>query len=283
MAMSGSGDCHRNCQVVLRVCATSLMLAAGSSARADDSLIEARGQVSLGSFLNNSELKIRVDGESSEGTRVDWGNTFGDDEETRFRLDGIWRVSDRHHVRVLYTDYSRNQTETIEQDIEWQGDTIPVDALVHGKQSFSVFEAAYEYAFVHSDKYELAGSIGFHYTSFEASLRADVSAPGGGTVSLGGPAKVDAPLPVIGAHGMWRIGGNFYLDAQAQFFSLSFDSYDGNIINYRAAFTWQPKRSIGIGLGYDQFTIDVDIDKAKFAGSMDWTYSGPQAFFNLSF
>ena len=174
MARSGSGDCHRNCRVLSYVCATSLMLAAGSSARADDSLIEARGQVSLGSFLNNSELKIRVDGESSEGTRVDWDNTFGDDEVTRFRLDGLWRVSDRHHVRVLYTDYSRNRTETIEQDIEWQGDTIPVDALVHGKQSFSILEAAYEYAFVHSDKYELAGSIGFHYTSFEASLRASL-------------------------------------------------------------------------------------------------------------
>ena len=137
----------------------------------------------------------------------------------------------------------------------------------HGKQSFTIFEAAYEYAFVRSDKYELAGSIGLHYTSFEATLRADVPAPGGGgTVSLGGPAKVDAPLPVVGAHGMWRMGGNFYLDAQAQFFALSFDGYDGNIVNYRAAFTWQPKRSVGIGLGYDNFTIDVDVDKANFDG-----------------
>ena len=283
MTRSGSGDCHRNRRVLMRVCAMSLMLAAGSATGADDSLIEARGQVSLGSFLNNSELKIRVDGESSEGTRVDWDNTFGEDDVTRFRLDGLWRVSDRHHVRVLYTDYSSSQTETIEQDIEWQGDTIPLGAEVHGKQSFTIFEAAYEYAFVHSDKYELAGSIGLHYTSFEAALRAEMPAPGGGTVSLGGPAKVDAPLPVVGAHGMWRIGGNFYLDAQAQFFALSFDEYDGNIINYRAAFTWQPKRSVGIGLGYDHFTIDVDVDEANFMGSMDWTYSGPQAFFNLSF
>ena len=284
MSRSGNGDCHRNCRVLLRVCAMALVLGAGSAARADDSLIDARGQVSLGSFLNNSELKIRVDGESSEGTRVDWGNTFGDEDVTRFRLDGLWRVNDRHHVRVLFTDYSSSQTETIEQDIEWQGDTFPIGAEVHGKQSFTIIEAAYEYAFIRSDSYELAGSIGLHYTTFEATLRADVPAPGGGgTVSLGGPAKVDAPLPVVGAHGMWRMSGNFYFDAQAQFFKLSFDGYDGNIVNYRAAFTWQPKRSVGIGLGYDNFTIDMDVDKANFEGSMDWTYSGPQAFFNLSF
>ena len=190
MARFGSGDCHRNCRVLSYVGVTWLMLAAGSAARADDSLIESRGQISLGSFLNSSELKIRVDGESSEGTRVDWDNTFGDEDVTRFRLDGIWRVNDRHHVRVLYTDYSSRQTETIDREIEWQGDTIPIGAEVDGKQSFTIFEAAYEYAFVHSDKYELAGSIGLHYTSFDASLRADLPAPGGsGTVSLGGPAK----------------------------------------------------------------------------------------------
>ena len=144
MARFGSGDCHRNCRVLSHVCATWLMLASGSAARADDNLIEARGQVSLGSFLNSSELKIRVDGESSEGTRVDWGNTFGDEDVTRLRLDGIWRVNDRHHVRVLYTDYSSRQTETIAHEIEWQGDTIPVDAQVQGKRSFTIFEAAYE-------------------------------------------------------------------------------------------------------------------------------------------
>ena len=134
MCRPESGDCDRNRRVLLCVCATLLLLAAGTSARAEDSLIEARGQVSLGSFLNNSELKIRVDGESSEGTRVDCDNTFGDEDVTRFRLDGLWRVNDRHHVRVLYTDYSSQQTETIDHEIEWQGDTIPVDAQVRGKQ-----------------------------------------------------------------------------------------------------------------------------------------------------
>jgi hypothetical protein len=97
------------------------------------------------------------------------------------------------------------------------------------------------------------------------------------------PASVDAPLPVIGLRGMWRIGGNFYVDAQAQYFALSFDDFDGSIVNYRAAFIWQPSKYVGIGLGYDSFTIDVDVEKDRFTGSMDWTYEGPQAFFNVSF
>lgn len=271
---------------ILSVCGAVAMWAGIPAAQADDfNLIEQKGQVSLGTFLNNSEMKIQVDGEGQEGTEFDWGTEFGDKDVTRFRLDGIWRINERHHVRVMYTDYQHNRSETIDREIDWQDDTFPISTLVRAEQSFEIIEAAYEYAFIHSDKYEFAASAGLHYTKLEASLRADVAAPGGGggTVEIGGPASVDAPLPVIGARGMWRMGGDFYLDAQAQFFALSFDDFDGSIINYRAAVTWQPKKYLGIGAGYDSFQIDVDVEKDRFTGSMDWTYSGPQVFFNIAF
>jgi hypothetical protein len=54
-------------------------------------------------------------------------------------------------------------------------------------------------------------------------------------------------------------------------------------MNYRAAVVWQPKKWVGIGLGYDSFNVDVDIDKDSFHGSLDWTYEGPQLFYNVSF
>ena len=79
------------------------------------------------------------------------------------------------------------------------------------------------------------------------------------------------------------MGHNFYLDAYAQYFALSIDNIDGSIVNYRAAVIWQPKKWVGLGIGYDNFNIDVDISKPRFDGSLDWTYSGPQAFFNVSF
>ncbi len=269
---------------ILCVCGAIAMWAGIPAAQADDfNLIKQKGQVSLGAFTNNSEVDVQVDGDTSNGTPVDWDRTFGDKDVTRLRLDGIWRFNERHHLRMMYTDYSREVNETIEEEIVWDDDVIPVNATVRAEQKFSIIEASYEYAFMSSDKFELAGSIGLHYTDFEVSLRADVPASGGGTVSIGGPASVDAPLPVLGARTMWRMGGNFYLDAQAQFFAISFDEFDGTITNFRAAVIWQPKKYLGIGAGFDNFKIDVDVEKDTFTGDMDWTYSGPQVFFNFSF
>jgi hypothetical protein len=271
---------------ILSVCGAIAMWAGIPAAQAEDiNLIKERGQVSLGTFLNNSDFKIRVDGETTTGDQVDWDNTFGDADVTRFRLDGLWRINDRHHIRFMYTDFSHTSTRTIDEEINWQDDVFPVNAEVTAGNSFEIIEAAYEYAFMHSENYELAGSAGLHYTTLSLFLKADVAAPGGGggTVEIGGPASVDLPLPVIGLHGMWRMGGNFYLDAHAQYFALAIDNVDGSIVNYRAAFIWQPKKYLGVGIGYDSFNIDVDISKPRFDGSLDWTYAGPQAFFNVSF
>jgi opacity protein-like surface antigen len=271
---------------LLGICSATLVLAVVHAAQAEDfNLIQETGQVSLGVFTNDSEIKIRVDAEGQEGTVIDWGRTVGDSGDvTRFRLDGLWRFNPRHHLRVMYTDYSSNESRTIEDDIVWQGETFPASATVRSELGFEVIEAAYEYGFIHSEKYELAASIGLHYTRFEASLRATVDlGGGGGAVEIGGPASVDAPLPVVGVRGMWRMGGDFYLDAQAQYFALSFDNLDGSIVNYRAAVIWQPRKYIGIGAGYDNFQIDVDVEKENLAGALDWTYSGPQVFFNVSF
>ena len=286
MNNSSQGAWNNKRHLILASSAASLLWAAIPTVQAEEiNLIQERGQVSLGTFLNNSDLKIRVDGETTTGDNVDWDNTFGDKDVTRFRLDGLWRISDRHHMRFMYTDYSRTRTETIDQEINWQDDVFPVNAVVTGGTSFEIIEAAYEYAFMREENYELAGSAGLHYTTLSATLKADVAAPGGGggTVEIGGPASVDMPLPVIGLHGMWRMGGNFYLDAHAQYFALSIDNIDGSIVNYRAAFIWQPKKYLGLGLGYDSFKIDVDVSKPRFTGSMDWTYAGPQAFINFSF
>jgi hypothetical protein len=259
---------------------------AAAPAQADDvDLLQTSGYVSLGTFLNGSSLRIRLDGEAGEtGTDVDWGDSFGDDDVSRFRLDGLWRFADRHHLRFLYTDYSRSKTATLDEDIEWGGETIPVDAEVRAKLGFEIIELAYEYAFLKRENYELAAGIGLHYTTFDASLRASVEGPnGGGTEERGGTASVDAPLPVIGLHGLLNIGRNIYLDAHAQFFALSIDDLDGDIINYRVALLWQPKKYFGLGVGYDYFEIDVDSEKNSFRGSMEWEYSGPQVFVNFAF
>jgi len=273
---------------LMRLFAGSALLAmcAGQAAAEDTKLTQQPFQISLGSFTNASEIKIRADGENLEdGTEFNWGDTLGDVEGTTFRLDSYWRINDRHHIRFMYTENSSNRAKTLDRDIEWNGQLIPVDASVKSEFGFYVVEVAYEYDFSKREDRELVLSAGLHYTAFSAELIGRYATPGGGggTTTVGSEAKLGAPLPVLGARGMWNLGGNWWLDGQVQFFQIAFGDVDGSILNYRAAVIWQPKQWLGLGAGYDSFGIDVDVEGDHLSGSLDWTYSGPQLFFNFAF
>src|SRR5688572_4679576 len=95
---------------LLRLIAGGALIAiAGHAAAEDSDLTQQQFQISLGTFTNESKLTIRADGEFDEGTTVDWGDTFGDVDDTRGRLDAYWRINDRHHIRFLYTDNSNTR------------------------------------------------------------------------------------------------------------------------------------------------------------------------------
>ena len=256
----------------------------GPSGTAPIDLITGRGFVSVGTFANSTALDIRLDPSTNlPGTEIDWDQRFDLQNSKRFRMDAVWRFSPKHHLRLLYTDYSQTDRTTLDTEVQWGDDIFPVNAQVTGTLGFEVIEAAYEYAFVSSERAEVAGSIGLHYTTLEARLAATVTSPTTGARTIGGPRSVEAPLPVIGVRGMLRLGEKVYLDAQAQYFSLAIDDIKGSLYNYRAALVWQPTRRVGVGLGYDAFGVDVDLRQDDFRGKVDWVYRGPQAFVTVAF
>ncbi|MBP9592793.1 MAG: hypothetical protein KBE42_12010, partial [Steroidobacteraceae bacterium] len=134
------------------------------------------------------------------------------------------------------------------------------------------------------ENYEVSGSFGLHYTELELTMSAKAESSGGTlTRDISQSGNIGAPLPVIGLRGQWALPYNLWIDAGAQYFQISIDEYDGNLTDLRATITWQPKTWLGIGLGYNQFSVDVDVEKDRFNGSLDWTYKGPMLFYSASF
>lgn len=274
-------------QGALGLAVATLLAAVGIAqpAAADDTnLITSKGYASLGTFSNESDLTVRLDGSAGDGTDVDWNQTFGNIDDMVFRLDGLWRFTEKHHLRMMYTDFSREREATLEEDIDWGDDTILAGSTLGAEFGFSIIEGAYEYALKHDENLELALSAGLHWVSTDFKLRYKILTPGS-TVedTVGRDSSTDLPLPVFGGRALWHMGHDFYLDATVQWFALSIDEYDGDLINYRAAVIWQPKKWIGVGIGYDSFDVNLDIDKDKFKGSVEWTYQGPQIFYNVNF
>ncbi len=246
-------------------------------------LLEDPFQVSLGTYIVSANTTIRLDATNEDtGTTVDWDRVVGGGDASRFRLEGAWRFGERHKLRAMWFDYSRSRTEALDREIEWGDEVVPLSAEATAKTQFSIYEVAYEYAFLKRETLELTGTAGIHWTQYKAELSATVNGASG-TREASDSAKLNAPLPVVGVRGLWRIHRNFWLDGAVQYFALQYDIYDGSILDARIAVLWQPSKWVGIGLGYNRFDVDVDLDDNDFRGSLDWVYDGPQLFYQVSF
>lgn len=261
------------------------LLAATHSFAADaPNLLDDTLNVAIGTFAIRTDTRLRVDGSLTDlGTPIDWEETFGKGDANRLRVDAYWRFAERHKLRALVFDSRVKRSVTLDEQIEFDGELFPVNAKVDSEFGFSVYELAYEYALVRRDRHELAASIGVHYTDIKASLAGTVSTPGGvASGSTRRDASVGAPLPVVGLRGTWGLPGNLWLGASAQYFKLSVGDYSGNLQDLRIALHWQPKRWLGLGVGYNRFALDVDATANDFTGTLDWVYEGPIIFYNLS-
>jgi hypothetical protein len=263
-----------------------LLLATGSAQAAGENadLLNDPFSLSLGTFIVGTDTKLQVNGDQI-GDEIDLEQTFGQPDRNRFRADGYWRFADRHKLRFLWFDWRATRSRRIKEDFIFEDVLYEADATLELKNNFSVYELAYEYAFLRRDNFELTGTIGVHYTEFAVELRAklDVNGEPAGQGERKSSADLGAPLPVIGARLLWNIGGDFWLDGSAQYFALSYGEYDGNLQDYRVGVSWQPRKWLGVGLGFNAFDVNVDVDKDRFNGSLDWSYYGPMIYYTASF
>lgn len=249
--------------------------------------LDAKFIIDAGMFFMSTDMRVRVDGDTTEqvGTDVNYDDTFGIGDFDRFRIEGSWRIAPRHLIHAMYFQNNRHAQRELNEEVNFGDETFPVGVTVNARSDLTVAQLSYEYAFLRRDSYELAGGIGVHYVDMGLGLDATVEGQGG-TVSrsLDADASTQAPLPVLGVRGLWRLPHNLYLSAQLQYFYIEFDPYKGSLTDLKASLVWQFSDHVGIGVGYNDFGFSFDIeDQHDFDGRLRWDYGGAIAFATVMF
>jgi hypothetical protein len=252
-------------------------------------LLDNRFVVNLGGFVFETETTARLDGSSTTNPDIDFDRTFGKPSDARrLRADALWRITPRHHLRFMYFDNSIDRARALDETITWGDATFRAGATVQSQTEFKIAELAYEYAFVRQPTYEVAGSLGVHYTELSMQMSGVGSiTDANGNVSQASftteKSDLSVPLPVIGLRAGWVVAPHWYVDAQGQIFKVKIDSYDARVSDLRVGATWMFVPNFGVGLGYNRFATTVDADKESFNGRAKFGYSGLQLFVSGTF
>lgn len=275
---------HRLPIPCLLISCAGLIASAPLLAADDRGLLDDRFTISLGTFLLGTDTTLSLNGTAGTvGGEVNLEQDLGLRSSDRFRVDANWRISGRHHLRAMYFDYGNSRSKTLERELEIGDTTYPVNVTVEAGLSTTIYELAYEYAFLEREKWELLGSVGAHVARFSFRISGNGNVGGQPVNARTEAASATAPLPVVGLRYIWRFAPKWYLEAQGQYFTVSIDDVDGEIIDLRAGVNWMITDHFGIGAGWNRFSTDVDVSKARFNGSLDWRYSGAQIYLTASF
>ena len=263
------------------------LLLATATAQADspaEDLLKDRFNVDLGTFVVGSDLNGSLRGSANTNNQnIDFNKQFGTNaDQTRWRADVLWRITQRQHLRFMYFSNDIKRTRTIDQDLAWGDYTFVAGGQVTAEQKFSVYELSYEFAFLRADNYEVVASGGIHYDDLTVTLSGNatltVDTPTGPvqqpTTFTTKQSSVPVPLPVLGVRGDWAVSDHVYLDGSLQVFKLSYQGIDGNWSDFRAGAAWMFNHHFGIGVGYDRFATHVDLNKGSFNGRLNVGYSG---------
>jgi hypothetical protein len=256
-----------------------LVLVLVCGAAGADSL-DDKWSVSLGAFLLTTDTTVRVDTATTRGTPIDLEDDLGLGNRTSFRADGYWRFTRRQKLRFMFFDEARSSERTISEQIVFKGETYPVNSQVSTRFDTVIAEAAYEYAFLEGEHYELSASGGLHDLSFRLSLAA-----AGSNAKFSGAERADAngPLPVFGLHYLWQFTPQLNLDAMVQLFKIKIDPFEGDLEDYTLSLVYMPWKNFGAGAGWNEFITHLNVDSSSFDGHLSWRYGGARLFFRLSF
>lgn len=256
----------------------------GTRTTPSEGVLTDRFVASLGTFIVNTDVTAELNGTTVKDPAVNFNDTLGvGGDFTRARFDFLWRINPRHHIRFLVFKNESTFNHVIDRSVEWGDYTFQANGNVKTEFNFDVYELGYEYAFMRGPTYEVGATAGVHLLDMKIALsgNATFTDSSGHTGSASYSTKesnLPAPLPVVGLRAGWSVAPNWYLEAQAQIFKFDYEGFNGNWSDLRAGVTWMFSRHFGVGAGYNRFNVNVDVNREKYNGSVDLSYSGAQLF-----
>lgn len=241
---------------------------------------EERVRLSLGVVHLSNTTSLQLDSSTGvPGTPVNAEDQFGlDKSDYEAKIQAMVRVGERHTLRFDYFSLDRSGSATITQPIVFRDVVLqPGDPLL-SDLSIRTFSISYGYSFLHSDKYEVAATIGVNDTDISARARVLTQAR-----HVDQTEDQAGPFPTVGLDASYVVSKRFYVDGRAQYMKVRVDDLDGSLGIYELDGLYRLRPNISFALGYTMLRASLISAQVKQAGFFNFNSKGPEFFVRIAF
>jgi hypothetical protein len=252
------------------------------AARAEDYLspTEDRVRFSLGVIRTTSNTNLQLDSSTGViGTPVNAEQEFGlDKTDYEPKIQATVRVAERHRLRFDYFYLDRSGNSTITQPIIFRDVILQTGDPVNSTMSIRTLSLTYEYSFLHTEKYEVAATLGV--TDADLSARARVSTP---TRHVDQSEDQAGPFPTAGLDATYVISKRFYLDGRGEYLKVNIDNIDGSLGFFEFDALYRLRPNVSFALGYNLVRAHITSTQSNQSGFFDFNTNGPEFFVRVAF
>jgi hypothetical protein len=244
---------------------------------------DERIRLSLGAMHLSSATALQVNSSAGvPGTRIDGEHTFGlDKSDFEPKFQAVVRVAKRHRLSFDYftldrtgnTTLAAGTTPIVFRNVVFQ----PGDPL-QTKLSLRTFGITYGYSFWHSEKLEIAGTLGVHDTDVSAIAKVQTQ-----TRHVIQTDDQAGPVPTLGIDATWVASKRFYFDGRAQYLNVHVHNYEGSLGIYELDALYRLRPNVSFAVGYTEFRARLVARGGSQPGRFDFNTKGPEMFFRVAF
>jgi hypothetical protein len=188
----------------------------------------------------------------------------------------IFRLRERHRLRVDYFGSDRNADQVLNRDITFGNHTFHDHDLTHTELQFSTLSFTYTYSLIRTERFEVGAGIGVHL--FNAEARGTDQ-----TLPQHAESSADGAIPTLAVDGTWRISQRFAWTARAQYLRATIHADSGSLGDYHTDLQYRWTPNFAVGLGYQDIRAQVQVSHGNTPGGFALRVSGPELFFRASF
>lgn len=237
-----------------------------------------------GFFAQDIDTRIRVDGRlNAGGQEWDFGTTIDMADQLKmetsvevFRAEAMWKFGRKHRLDFAWFNMEERGQVTLGELIDFGDMDFAAGLTVNSYLRTNIFRLAYTYFVIQKPRVELGLSFGVHLMEVETGI-------GVTNTSLSENPGVTAPLPVLGINFNYAATNRLLLRAHAEYLTVSYDKYEGELIDLYGAAEWRLNHNWSLGAGVEYFDITVVTSNARYRVDVEHDWIGYQAYLSFRF
>jgi len=267
-----------------------LVLACGSAlslpAEAQDGVhphLTDKFSLDLGVFFPERTVTMSIDGPvTAAGEDINFEESFGlKKSDEVFSLNFGWRFGEKWQLGAQYFRSSGEKGKFLQEDVEWNDIIFGQGTGVLVGQEFQLIRTFFARKFRSSERHEFGLGLGIHWLEIGAFIEGNAVVNGAQAGFRRESVSAKAPLPNIGAWYTYSFSPKWALKARLDWLSAKIDEYDGTLINAAVGLNYQMFKHAGLGLSYNLFDLDLNINKRGWHGNVNTAYEGAFAHFSF--